>query len=903
MPQIRIYRRYLRNNVRRHERAIDLVEWGLWRYQQQFERMLAVDSLTIEDVIFVIMQYAHKRSQSSYATVRIFDLDGYVVGRFHLHDDGFLWLRRGMGSWGSMPASTSTSSDRDRDAVFRRSIYQLPFPLALLTMYTFLLSIHVSVQPCTYHCITIVQCCQFSQSNNSAYIPAWLATQYGNRFISAFSAFSAPSLGRRLRRSKARPIPSRVQFRNPYFDRTAAHRVTTAQHTGLPTTQSVIGLMPSVHGNFNLISPLDVLDPPHEGRLPLFLTSPLNDSRSAAPCHDDRELAHDVSDVDWDYNSGPELEPPRVEPWTHDTISDSGTVVYPPSWGYNSGPELDHVEPSTRDSTPDHQSWHYDSGTEVRPNQIPSHGDGFLSPSDSRSAAPCHDDRDSELAHGVPDVDWDYNSGPELEPPRVEPWTHDTISDSGTEVYPPSWDYNSGPELDRVEPSTRDTISDSQSWHYDSDDSDTEPHLPAWAYDSDSAPEPSFDNSHDRNFWGHHGHNDNARHPFEDDAMHRNRQSPDSGDYRRKNGKRRPKRPQHRSDPDTDDEFSDSDEDPPRTYNIKHHNPRNLTLKVGILTSTTQLSRGLHDCQSQVRYHCDRTLMGRTVKRATLEMIGAFQYHPHGELCPSIDNFCVDIREDAGLLTPWNNRLREVFVEDFMKQPDYTCKDPDKIDFHFTRHLKQLRNRVKGLPTPEAAKAKSRENRRRSVSCEGTILRHEWGRDGRCCKCINRERVEGYSITNLPWRSSDPQVTNWFRTFDRLHLTTRYLMTGNPTPGEWPRTRLPSSRIEKHKATPPLGLPENLYDSAFLQSLHPLERQRLKVKPAIDLSFSAEIETTQPADYSISDNSTLSTLLAVHRAWDDNGGTIIQDPTDYYVKLDDDERLYGRLYERLYKYI
>lgn len=107
----------------------------------------------------------------------------------------------------------------------------------------------------------------------------------------------------------------------------------------------------------------------------------------------------------------------------------------------------------------------------------------------------------------------------------------------------------------------------------------------------------------------------------------------------------------------------------------------------------------------------------------------------------------------------------------------------------------------------------------------------------------NGKRVEGYSITNLPWRSSDPQVTNWFRTFDRLHLTTRYLMTGNPTPGEWPRTRLPSSRIEKHKATPPLGLPENLYDSAFLQSLHPLERQRLKVKPAIDLSFSAEIET------------------------------------------------------------
>ncbi|KAF4579921.1 hypothetical protein EYR36_001741 [Pleurotus pulmonarius] len=555
-------------------------------------------------------------------------------------------------------------------------------------------------------------------------------------------------------------------------------RDTGPQHTGLPATQSVIGLM---------LSPLDVFDPPYEGRLPLFLASP----------------------------------------------------------------------------------------PECYQNQMPSHGDGFLSPSDGRSAAPRHDD--SELAHDVSDLGWDYDSGPEVD--RVEPSTHDAIFDSGTKAYPPSWEYNSGPELDHVGPSTRDSTPDHQSWHYDSD---TEPHLPAWAYDSDSMPEPSFDNSHDRNFWGHHGHNDNARHPFEDDAMHRDRQSPNSEDYRRKNGKRRPRRPRHCSDSDTDDEFSGSDEDPartigkrryrrwkcrfhpgsademvesdddpPRTYNIKHHNPKNLTLK------------------SQVRYHCDRTLMGRSVKQATLEMIGAFQYHPHGEVCPSIDNFCVDIREDAGLLTPWNNRLREVFVEDFMKQPDYTCKDPDKIDFHFTRHLKQLRNRVKGLPTPEAAKAKSRENRRRSLrerrvkACryyaqQDPSLRRfadllarvpYYGMSGDETDVAanvsigNGKRVEGYSITNLPWRSSDPQVTNWFRTFDRLHLTTRYLMTGNPTPGEWPRTRLPSSRIEKHKATPPLGLPENLYDSAFLQGLHPLERQRLKVKPAIDLSFSAEIET------------------------------------------------------------
>ncbi|KAJ8693800.1 hypothetical protein PTI98_008757 [Pleurotus ostreatus] len=250
-------------------------------------------------------------------------------------------------------------------------------------------------------------------------------------------------------------------------------------------------------------------------------------------------------------------------------------------------------------------------------------------------------------------------------------------------------------------------------------------------------------------------------------------------------------------------------------------------------------------------------------------MIRSFTLKPYGPIRPTVANFAMDARPQKGITTAWNKRLIEVFVQDFMEQPQYTCKDPAKIEHHFKQHLYQLKQRAAKLPTPEAAKAKSRENRRRALRERRVKACRNYSRQDptlhRFLDLLGRlpyyamsgdetdadastsigigKTIDGYSITNLPWRSSDPEVTHWFRTFDLLHLSTRYMMTGNPTPGEWPRVRLPSSRIEKHKAEPPLGLPENFYGSAFLQSLHPMERQRLKVQTSMDLSFSREIET------------------------------------------------------------
>ncbi|KAF7424897.1 hypothetical protein PC9H_010208 [Pleurotus ostreatus] len=407
---------------------------------------------------------------------------------------------------------------------------------------------------------------------------------------------------------------------------------------------------------------------------------------------------------------------------------------------------------------------------------------------------------------------------------------------------------------------------------------------------SDQSP---FDNGFDRGFWGHHPtpgsfSEDNAHatsmhgdtesdggneKPYPNNGKHPKRdksQRPYPGEEeRQKHGKhhrRRRKHCVHCAPPNTDDGMSDSDEasgPPQRTYNVRHLDPKGLVLK------------------SEIRIHCDRTLMERSLKIATEDMIRSFTLKPYGPIRPTVANFAMDARPQKGITTAWNKRLIEVFVQDFMEQPQYTCKDPAKIEHHFKQHLYQLKQRAAKLPTPEAAKAKSRENRRRALRERRVKACRNYSRQDptlhRFLDLLGRlpyyamsgdetdadastsigigKTIDGYSITNLPWRSSDPEVTHWFRTFDLLHLSTRYMMTGNPTPGEWPRVRLPSSRIEKHKAEPPLGLPENFYGSAFLQSLHPMERQRLKVQTSMDLSFSREIETfrfASNAEYAIS---------------------------------------------------
>lgn len=93
----------------------------------------------------------------------------------------------------------------------------------------------------------------------------------------------------------------------------------------------------------------------------------------------------------------------------------------------------------------------------------------------------------------------------------------------------------------------------------------------------------------------------------------------------------------------------------------------------------------------------------------------------------------------------------------------------------------------------------------------------------------------GDAITNLKWRN--PNVTEWFRTLDALHISTRFALNDRPLPGQFPHRRISSNRREVIDK-PPEGLPLNFYDPVWLNTLDEEDRQQLQATPPIDLTVS-----------------------------------------------------------------
>ena len=95
-----------------------------------------------------------------------------------------------------------------------------------------------------------------------------------------------------------------------------------------------------------------------------------------------------------------------------------------------------------------------------------------------------------------------------------------------------------------------------------------------------------------------------------------------------------------------------------------------------------------------------------------------------------------------------------------------------------------------------------------------------------------------YFVVRPVWRSK--QLSQWLRVIDLVHLDRRFAADGRITPGNWFRTRLPSSRVDQ-TALPVPGLPSNFYDETWLDSLSVKAKRRLKIQPATDLTHTAEI--------------------------------------------------------------
>lgn len=103
-----------------------------------------------------------------------------------------------------------------------------------------------------------------------------------------------------------------------------------------------------------------------------------------------------------------------------------------------------------------------------------------------------------------------------------------------------------------------------------------------------------------------------------------------------------------------------------------------------------------------------------------------------------------------------------------------------------------------------------------------------------------------YLITTLPWRAGC--IRPIAQALDDLHISMRFPDNQNPTQGAFPIPRIDPSTLEpprviidRYRKSAPPGLPRNFYDSEYLKTLSPSKLSKLKIKPAIDLSFDQHI--------------------------------------------------------------
>ena len=93
-----------------------------------------------------------------------------------------------------------------------------------------------------------------------------------------------------------------------------------------------------------------------------------------------------------------------------------------------------------------------------------------------------------------------------------------------------------------------------------------------------------------------------------------------------------------------------------------------------------------------------------------------------------------------------------------------------------------------------------------------------------------------YIIVQEEWRSDELII--WLRTIDLLTCGEKWDGRNVARPGNNKRVRVMSTRSKDGEAVH--GLPENCYDPDWLEGLRSYERKHLKVRPAIDMTFTED---------------------------------------------------------------
>ncbi|KAJ3566227.1 hypothetical protein NP233_g7126 [Leucocoprinus birnbaumii] len=311
---------------------------------------------------------------------------------------------------------------------------------------------------------------------------------------------------------------------------------------------------------------------------------------------------------------------------------------------------------------------------------------------------------------------------------------------------------------------------------------------------------------------------------------------------------------------DSDSDVSD--------YRIRHREPERVVLQRNVRTMVVALCKTGHDT-----YHL-----------ASQKQINVFNRTQAADHGPSVigepPKLALDLQSSSTSSSIWNKRVAYTFADHFIQQHSLSTKLGKVIRDMFLTYLKQFFREYHSVTIPpedrdEAQAVIAKENtemarlNRQRILCERRVeichLFHErypssksletfsavWQRAPKEA-CSDDEAVvtkEGklyYRKLKPDWRSSEPEVELWFKTFDHLHMSTHFRRDGKRKRGRLPRHRVPpqktgGSSLEKENY--PKGLPLNFYDATWLDALDKHQRKVLRVQPPIDLTFDDDIQS------------------------------------------------------------
>ncbi|KAG2112784.1 hypothetical protein BD769DRAFT_1364334 [Suillus cothurnatus] len=241
----------------------------------------------------------------------------------------------------------------------------------------------------------------------------------------------------------------------------------------------------------------------------------------------------------------------------------------------------------------------------------------------------------------------------------------------------------------------------------------------------------------------------------------------------------------------------------------------------------------------------------------TTQVVESFKKTGAGS--PTLDNFRVNILGKP--VDKWNKAAAQLFAAYFVESGWFSCAEVDVVAQAFTRHIPALQRQYKrscqvederpedelDIVDAEAADARRRLLRtRRAESCDVhpgiRKFRELW--ESLTYEVMSSDEAEHrggktrYLVTKMPWRS--PEVTDFLRVFDKLHLSTRFKTNGGARRGAFPHHRYPSSCIDT-KPSPVPGLPKNFYDEIWFSSLNVGEQKALRPLPSVDIALPAAV--------------------------------------------------------------